>query len=154
MDAPVQMKEQAPLIERVLRRLPEAFTDECAPWNGKLNAAGYALIRSGGTGKPDVRVTRVVYEHFHGAVPDGCRVIMHTCDNPPCVNPNHLVAGTDSDNMTDKMLKGRAARKLTPEAVRAIRSDPRGSRAVAADHGVSNSLVKAIRRRRVWAWVE
>lgn len=154
MDAPVVMKERGSLVDRVLRRLPAEFGDACVPWPGGRNEAGYGLIRSGGKSEPQVRVTRVVYEHFHGPVPDDSRVVMHTCDNPPCVNPWHLVAGTDGDNMTDKMLKGRAGKKLTPDAVRLIRADSRASRVVAAEHGISHTLVKHIRSRKVWAWVE
>ena len=56
--------------------------------------------------------------------------------------------------MTDKMLRGRAATKLTPNDVRSIRADPRGSTAVAHDYGISKTMVGFIRRRKQWAWVE
>jgi len=154
MDAPVEDKRRGTVQERVARRLPATFTDECFEWPGGRNEVSYGIIRTGGRDDPDVRVTKVVFEMFHGPIPEGHRLVMHTCDNPPCVNPNHLVSGTDGDNMRDKTLKGRAARKLTPDDVRAIRADPRPSRAVGKDYGISKTQVLFIRRREQWGWVE
>ncbi len=79
---------------------------------------------------------------------------MHTCDNPPCVNPNHLIQGSDADNMRDKTLKGRAAIKLTAEDVRAIRAAPRGSKAMADEYGISYVHLKHIRSGKVWKWLD
>ncbi len=152
MDAPVLDKRRGTVAERVLRRIPATFTDDCWEWPGKRNDSGYGLIRRGGKGQGDVRVTQIVYEHFHGPMSD--RLIMHTCDNPPCINPRHLVQGSDADNMWDKTIKGRAARKLTPDDVRAIRAAPVGGQALADAHGVSYTMIKKIRSRKSWAWVE
>lgn len=52
---------------------------------------------------------RVAYQERFGEVPPGL-VVMHTCDNPGCINTDHLVLGTQADNMTDKASKGRAHR--------------------------------------------
>jgi len=49
---------------------------------------------------------RVVFEECHGPIPDGMYVC-HTCDNPPCINIDHLFLGTPRDNMLDKVAKGR-----------------------------------------------
>ena len=49
---------------------------------------------------------RVVYELFKGPIPDGL-LVCHTCDNPPCINPDHLWVGTYHDNLMDAMNKGR-----------------------------------------------
>lgn len=152
MDAPILDKRRGSITERVLRRLPGTFGEECVEWDGKRTESGYGVIRRGAKADGHVRVTRVVYEHFHGPMTE--RLIMHTCDNPPCVNPRHLVQGDDSDNMIDKMVKGRAARKLTPDDVRAIRAEPKGGAALAERFGVSYTLVKNIRRRKAWAWVD
>lgn len=92
----------------------------------------------------------------------GNPLVCHKCDVEGCVNPDHLWAGTPADNMQDKSKKGRAKRlagerngmsKLSEEDVRAIRSDPRGHTAVAADYGISVSHVHGIRNFRFWAHV-
>ena len=84
----------------------------------------------------------------------------HTCDNPPCCNPAHLFAGMDKQNVADKVRKGRVARgegvasaKLTAEAIRAIRNDRRIYREIAADYGVSATVVGEVKRRISWGHV-
>lgn len=56
---------------------------------------------------------RWVWEQVHGPIPEGM-VVMHTCDNPPCVNIEHLRLGTHADNQHDKMAKGRYRRGNRP----------------------------------------
>lgn len=154
MDAPILDRRRGTVQERVARRLPVEFTDECFEWTGKRNAIGYGLIRAGGKDEPDIRVTHVVFEMFNGPIPEGHRLIRHSCHNPPCVNPRHLISGTDADNMRDKALSGRAARKLTADDVRAIRAEPMGGAHLAQKYGVSSACVKAIRARRTWRWLD
>ena len=55
------------------------------------------------------RAHRVAYQLTHGPIPAG-QVVMHSCDNPPCVNPKHLSAGTLADNARDRSAKGRNAK--------------------------------------------
>jgi hypothetical protein len=64
---------------------------------------GYALVSRGGK---EHGVHRYVYELHHGKVPSTL-VILHKCDNPTCINPDHLSAGTQSENMRDRISKGR-----------------------------------------------
>lgn len=85
--------------------------------------------------------------------------ILHSCDNPRCIEPAHLREGTDLDNMRDREARGRGRQpkgeatgraKLTEAQVLAIRDDPRGKRPVAAHYGVSKTLVMLIRQRKAW----
>lgn len=105
---------------------------------------------------------RVAYQLECGPIPDGLSVL-HRCDNPPCVRPDHLFLGTPADNMADMAGKGRAKppkgedqpeAKLTTDQVQAIRHDPRTLRAIAADYGVSHSLVHGIKARQRWSHVQ
>lgn len=73
-------------------------------WEFKVqNSQGYGRIwenhRSRGT-------HRISFEHFHGNVPPG-EVVRHKCDNPPCLNPEHLISGTHADNVRDMDDRGR-----------------------------------------------
>lgn len=102
---------------------------------------------------------RASYQHHFGAIPDGA-VICHKCDVRACVNPAHLFAGTIADNQRDMKEKGRASRgersssaKLTEDAVRAIRVDPRPGWVIAKTYGVSQTTISEVRSRKVWAHV-
>ena len=94
-------------------------------WTGATQAHGYGSISNQGK---QIRAHRVSYEIHHGAIPPGL-LVLHKCDVPGCVNPDHLYAGTKEDNERDKAERGRSCRgerqhnaKLTEDAVIAIRA--------------------------------
>ena len=80
------------------------FTD-CHIWD-KDATGGYGKIRVDGR---TLSAHRVSYELYVGKIPKG-KCIMHKCDNRACVNPDHLMIGTQKDNMDDMRIKGRGAR--------------------------------------------
>lgn len=109
--------------------------------------------------KIDGRTTKIhrwVYEMVCGPIPDGL-VIRHTCDNPACVNIDHLLIGTHADNVADKVSRGRQAKgtshgrtKLTEEQVRLIRNSTEEKGVLAAKFGVDRRLITAIQKREIW----
>lgn len=76
---------------------------DCKPYPGKLRKDGYAHTTRN---KKTVLAHRQAYIDTYGPIPDGMHVL-HKCDNPSCVNPEHLFVGTHTDNMQDKLAKGR-----------------------------------------------
>lgn len=79
---------------------------QCWVWAGSLNTKGYGLISSNGG---NIVTHRISYELHNGSIPDGL-LVLHRCDRPSCVNPNHLFLGTHQDNMDDMAAKGRSTR--------------------------------------------
>lgn len=77
---------------------------KCWLWSGTKNQAGYGIFLL--PGEIPVRAHRYAYEFFVGRIPRG-KIVMHTCDNPPCVNPKHLRIGTRADNNRDTKIKRR-----------------------------------------------
>lgn len=82
----------------------QALGTRCWLWTGNRNRGKgwpntYGVFRYSGA-------HRVSYTLCLGSIPEGLQVL-HRCDNPPCVNPDHLFLGTQQDNMDDKMAKGR-----------------------------------------------
>jgi hypothetical protein len=78
--------------------------DACHLWTAQLDKDGYGQFSIRGVNK--FQAHRLAYEFFVGPIPTG-KIVMHTCDRPRCVNPDHLRVGTQADNMRDKMQKGR-----------------------------------------------
>lgn len=83
--------------------------DECQPWLGGRNAAGYGLMQ-GSTSYVGFSFLahRIAWALARNAEP-GALVIRHSCDNPPCCNPLHLLSGTYRDNYNDMVERGRHA---------------------------------------------
>lgn len=80
-------------------------SEGCWVWSGAKDKHGYGNISSG-RGLSPYKAYRLAYEMFNGPIKDGL-VIRHKCDNPSCVNPEHLEIGTQKDNVRDMMERGR-----------------------------------------------
>lgn len=151
----------------------------CWEWSGPL-LGGYGTLflntnRANGRRK-QVLAHRYSYESYHGEIPDGM-CVMHTCDNPVCTNPDHLILGTRGDNNKDRSAKGRSGSRTYSEDEKARYSVMfRGEANVAAKlndksaahikysrgisitafmalYGVSKSTVGHIRSGRAWKHV-
>jgi hypothetical protein len=78
-------------------------TDSCWLWTGAKSNTGYGHMT---ISKKTVKVHRLSYEIFKGEIPDRM-IILHSCDTPLCVNPEHLSIGTKKENSTDAVKKKR-----------------------------------------------
>jgi hypothetical protein len=92
------------LLERLLNKILINDATDCWEWQGGTNNIGYGMIRDA----QRMRTThRVSYEeHSQTKIPSHL-IVMHSCDNPKCVNPAHLSLGTHKDNAQDMISKGR-----------------------------------------------
>jgi hypothetical protein len=145
-------------LERFWDRVNKS--DNCWVWTAGKTAAGYGCLRR----KQKLLLAhRVSWEFANGPIPDGLEVL-HKCDNPSCVRPDHLFLGTQTDNMNDMVSKGRQKKgtsdpnaKLTPEAVRAIikeRSNGSSYSQLAKQFNISSATAYAVVKGRLWKWVE
>lgn len=78
----------------------------CWEWQGYRNENGYGFTRVGGRGSNGMFAHRLSWTIHRGPIPDGLQVL-HRCDNPCCVRPDHLFLGTNQDNIDDRVAKGR-----------------------------------------------
>lgn len=136
---------------------------ECWTWMAATaGPLGYGVI--GITRERMVYAHRLSWEMANGPIPAGMYVLHH-CDNPKCVRPEHLFLGTIKDNVADMDAKGRRRSlpprgtanpnaKLDEAAVRLIRASSESDAALAIDLGVSTTLVRKVRLREAWAWLE
>lgn len=154
------LKAQRSFLSKIKR------SDGCWEWQAACDKGGYGrfTLNLNGPTRRTVRVFahRAIYDMLKGSVPANMQVC-HTCDNPPCCNPDHLFLGTPADNMADKIAKGRAAcgaimrtnSKLTEEVVREIRSLHGAvmQKDLAHRFGVSKQTISKIVLRQHWKHV-
>jgi hypothetical protein len=96
------------LAERFWKYVERRGPNDCWPWSGQMmtkNSRGYLRVYIDGKAK-NVLCSRISFTLHKGPIPDGL-FVCHTCDNPNCVNPDHLWAGTVTDNCRDMWRKGR-----------------------------------------------
>jgi hypothetical protein len=129
----------------------------CWKWGGPIGNDGYGWFQKS-------RAHRYSYTRFKGPIPDGL-FILHSCDTPSCVCPHHLSAGTQLENMRQKMARGRhvylrgeqvGAAKLTAEKVKAIRqrhAKGETQRALGKAYGMSQGRISMIVNRKSWTHV-
>lgn len=136
-------------------------TDTCWLWTG-AKSRGYGQIGRGGKA---IKTHRVSWELHNGPIPAGDdyhgMCVLHTCDIPACVNPDHLFLGTNADNVVDMIAKGRRAStsgeahhnaKLAAEQVLEIRSRQRQTQqALAKEFDISREQIRDIRSGKSWA---
>jgi HNH endonuclease len=140
-----------PLEDRFWSKVDKsAGPNGCWLWTGSKTELGYGWIRRDGIA---VKSSRVAWELANGKrIPEGMQAC-HRCDNPPCVNPEHIFVGSNEDNVADRIRKGRTAHKVPFQVVEALRADPSDARVrdAAATYGVSLPHARALasgRRKR------
>lgn len=87
---------------------------QCHLWLGGVDKWGYGKCH---LGSKTWIAHRLSYTIFKGVIPDGM-MILHKCDNPRCVNPDHLSAGSNADNTRDKMQRRRHQIHTNPDCIR------------------------------------
>jgi hypothetical protein len=146
----------------------------CWLWTATKNNKGYGLFRPGGSA-PKRLAHRISYEMHCEPIPDGL-IVMHACDNPACVNPEHLSLGSKKGNMQDCKAKGRVSRhkpplghrpprmvgsaharaKMTEDQVRQYRSELAAGkplRQLARETGINRRTLMHMRDGKNWSHV-
>jgi hypothetical protein len=146
----VQMRNKGRLDEFPILGPSDVFenrilkTDTCWLWKGTRHQYGYGIFLM--PGEKPVRAHRYSYEYFVGPIPEG-KIILHLCDNPPCVNPAHLRLGTKRDNAMDKISKERHWRgKLSDSDIDAIIASDKRQSELAKIYEVDQSHISRIKR--------
>jgi len=116
---------------------------ECINYSGYISNAGYGMDYDPDT-KKTISAHRLAFKRAYGFLP---KVVMHTCDHPTCVNPEHLKGGTQSDNIKDCVAKGRytSRQKLSLEECEQIRQSKDSSRSLGKIYNVNQKTILNIK---------
>lgn len=144
--------------ERFWSKVYFAGPDDCWEWQAQLDDFGYGRFQLNGKA---IGAHRISY-HLIKGIKDSSSIIQHTCDNPSCVNPNHLLEGTQSDNIQACADRNRLVgnRKLTEEIVSYIKYELKYNNhyglitKLANEYNVNRQAIKDIKSGKSWKHVE
>lgn len=155
-----------PYIARLKAKISIDPKTACWNWTASLRPTGYGQMRYLGTTELAHRVSWVL---FRGPIPKaknayGTLNILHHCDNPKCVNPEHLFIGDQADNANDAVSKRRWGKRgcvgerhgkaiLTERTVRNIRASPLSAQQLARKYKISKSAIQHVLKRRSWTHI-
>lgn len=141
-------------IERFWRSVEKG--DGCWNWKGLKSEKGYGVFchHAGGGRKSQIRSHRIAYTLTKGPIKPG-EFILHSCDNKACCNPDHLRAGTNIDNVRDRMERNRlcSGAKINMEIANEIRrrvfnGESKGS--LSREFGISTRNIRSICKFEIW----
>lgn len=146
------------LANRLANSIASCEENECWLWDRKSKVGGYGSLS---IARKTTRAHRLAFELSNGPIPKD-KMVLHSCANRACINPEHLRLGTASDNLVDRFSPGglhrprRSWAKLTCDEVRQIRclvDNGFSLDSVAALFPVSKQTVSAIKNRKTWRHV-
>ena len=131
-------------------------TSQCTIWHKAIDRDGYGVAVMDGK---KISAHRKAWIEAYGPIPDGM-IVMHVCDNPPCYSADHLILGTQQQNVADAIRKNRwmtqrrveantAKRKITDEDIvkmKALYSSGHTQTSIARQYGVDRTYVSRIVR--------
>lgn len=134
-------------------------TPSCWLWTGAKDGGGYGICTIGGKNYSAHKLSWQWANHIN--VPEG-QVLLHDCDTPNCVRPDHLKPGTQKNNVEDRVNKGRSARgrnngrarlkKKDVKRIKSLRNKGWTESAIAKLFGVGRSTISNILHGRTWNW--
>lgn len=161
-------RDLTPLVHRFWRRV-QPTANGCWEWQGAVNEHGYGVIGRGRRGSGCAKAHRVAYELVHDVHLDPKIVVCHHCDNPRCVNPAHLFAGSQQDNLSDMRSKRRdsppprfqgarnSMAKLDESSIHEVfrlRALGLTHRRIATTFGVSRTAIGFVLNRTTWRHID
>lgn len=147
--------------ERLLEQGPIAYLEKhsfalpngCIEWTGSRTSRGYGAAHFAGRYQSAHRLS---YTAHKGEIEKG-KFVCHSCDNPACINPDHLWLGSQQDNMSDKVSKKRHSHgevhgmhKLSEAQVKTILVGDKSANELAETFGISSDHIGAIRKGIAW----
>ena len=137
----------------------------CFEWAGACNEHGYGVLGRGRRGQLNIKAHRLSYEIFNDTKLDSSVCVCHRCDNPRCVNPQHLYLGTQQENLADMFRKKRNSpppllagtknpkAKLDAEKVQrafSLRRQGLTTYQIADELGVCRTAICSVLNRKTW----
>lgn len=146
-------------IEDIIENYTPVTETGCFLWLSGASKAGYGNVRYKGK---MINAHRVVWMHYNHDVSPNIS-IRHKCDNPLCININHLEAGTHADNMRDKVKRNRCYHpagikngraKLTEAQVKEIYHSPLRQIDLSEKFNIDQTVISDIKTRKIWKHIE